>query len=116
MGISALEIAQKPLENVRHEPKITEEQATYKANNYLTKYVSVSFGAANPVLLPLERLTWQVEIYFQLPRMARFSLAFLDVDAETGEVVPFTDEQIDNYLYRANAYAKRHASSSARPS
>ncbi|MEM7133948.1 MAG: hypothetical protein AAF702_47070 [Chloroflexota bacterium] len=115
MAVSTLEATLVLPEKTLPETKISGERATYKANNYLTKYVSVSFGTEDPVFLPLERPTWQVQVYFKLPRMEPLPLAFLDVDAETGEVTPFTDEQIDTYLYRANAYAQLHASSSTRP-
>lgn len=97
------------------ETTITGERAIYKANNYLTKRVSISFAASDPILLPLNKLVWQVLVYFKLPYMERLPVAFLDVDAETGEVYPFSDEQIELYLDRADAYAKFHTLSTTEP-
>ena len=114
MAVSASGVAADIPKETLPETKISGERATYRANNYLTKHVSVSFGASDPVLLPLDRLTWQLQIYFKVPHMVPLPLAFMDVDAETGEVCPFSSEQIENYLNRADAYAKLHASSPTR--
>ncbi|MEZ4706895.1 MAG: hypothetical protein R3A44_06815 [Caldilineaceae bacterium] len=92
---------------------ITGDQAIYAANGYLAEYVSTCFGAAEPILLSLEQLTWQVLVYFKQPFMKPFNLAFLDVDAETGKVHPFTKHQIATLLTRADAFAKLNPPSAA---
>ena len=115
MAIQTVETKENVHQKNPSETKITGERAIYKANNYLTKRVSISFAASDPVLLPLNKLVWQVLVYFKLPYMEQLPVAFLDVDAETGEVYPFSDEQIELYLNRADAYAKLHAPSATEP-
>lgn len=51
-------------------------------------------------------------VYFKLPYLERLPVAFLDVDVETGEVDRFSNEQIELYLDRADAYAKLQTPSS----
>lgn len=117
MGIQVLEATQEPALSkngkVTPNPEIAGEKAVAKASNYLVKYLSISFGAEEPQLLQLERLTWQVTVYFNLPYMQPFPVAFLDVDATTGEVSKFSNEEVERYLNRASAYAKLHAPSTA---
>ena len=95
------------------QPKVSGERATYKANNYLSRYVSTCFGATEPVLLPLNRLVWQVLVYFKIPYQPSFKVGFLDVDAETGDVIPLSDEHIESLLDRADAFVELHAPSAA---
>lgn len=111
MGVQVLEATPNVNGKVDPEPQISGEKAAAKASNYLCKHVSISFGAEEPKLLQLEQLTWQVTVYFKLPYVAAFPVAFLDVDATTGEVSKFSDDQVDTYLKRASAYAKIHAPS-----
>ncbi|MCB9149470.1 MAG: hypothetical protein H6645_00325 [Caldilineaceae bacterium] len=106
MGVELLENTAITDYAAMNSPAITNEQAVYVANGYLAEHVSTCFGAAEPVLLFLERLTWQVLVYFKQPFMKPFNLAFLDVDAETGKVYPFTEYQIETLLTRADAFAK----------
>jgi len=111
MAVQTLEPPKYVRQKSASKTKITCERAISKANNYLTKRVSISFCASDPVLLPLERPVWQVMVYFKLPYLERLPVAFLDVDVETGEVDPFSNEQIELYLDRADAYAKLHSPS-----
>ena len=111
INISEQEIAVLP--EIAVAPSISADQAIAKASRYLAMYVSTLFGATDAVLLPLDRLTWQVLVYFKQPYMAPFKTAFLDIDAETGEVVtPYTEDEIETLLDRADAYAKLNPSPS----
>lgn len=85
---------------------ITGEEARLKANGYLTKHVGMFFGATSPLFLPLDKPVWQLTIFFQRYGIGPVQLAFLDVDAETGQVIPLTDAQIQRTQGRARAFAK----------
>ena len=97
------------------QPSLTGEQATYKVNGYLTKYVGMYFRAVEPVFLPLERPVWQVLVHFQMYDVGPFPIVFLDVDALTGDVLPLTDDQIDTILDRADALVSAHTPTTAPP-
>lgn len=113
MGVQVLDTTLQSGEEVIPKPEITGERAAAKARNYLCKYVGISFGAEEPKLLQLDRLIWQVTVFFKLPYMQPYPVAFLDVDAITGDVNQFSDEEIEIYLSRARAYAKVNPSSAA---
>lgn len=116
MSVQVLDTTLQSREKVIPTPEITGERAAAKARNYLCKYVGISFGAGDPKLLQLDRLTWQVTVYFKLPYMQPYPVAFLDIDATTGDIIQFSDEEIEIHLSRARAYAKVNPSSTARRS
>lgn len=91
-----------------NQPAITGDRARRKANGYLGMHISMFFGADDPVFFPLERPVWQVSVYFLRYEIGPVKLAFLDVDALSGEVIPFTDSQIQEIRQRANAFVKCH--------
>ncbi len=98
------------------QPTITGERATYKANGYLTMHVGMFFGAEEPNLLALpDRLVWQVLVTFLMYDVGPFPVGFLDVDANTGQVVPFTETQIEMILNRTDAFVKLNPSSTTFP-
>lgn len=88
---------------------ITEDQARRRANGYLTKAVSMYFGAVDPLFLPLESPVWQISIIFLRNQLGPVHLGFLDVDAQTGQVVPLSDQQIHQLRQRAHAYVTSHS-------
>lgn len=92
--------------------RISGERATYRANNYLARYVSTCYGATAPELLLLDREIWQVLVYFKTPNIGPLRVGFLNVDAKTGQVIPFTDEEIKTIRDQASAFVKHHTSSS----
>lgn len=112
MSVQILEAPPNPAQAALLQPKISGERAMYKANNYLARHVSTCFGATEPVFLPLERLVWQVMVYFKTPNLGPLYLGFLDIDAETGEVTPFIEQEIIAMRSRASAFVKSYASSS----
>ena len=113
MTTGILEAPARPQKSQLVTPALTGEQATRKANGYLTMYVGMFFGATDPVLLPLTRPIWQVLVYFQMYDIGPFNVGFLDVDAMTGVVSPIADEQIETILDRADAFVKGHPSTTA---
>lgn len=89
-------------------PTLTGDQARRKANGYLTKHVSMYFGAENPIFLPLARPVWQLSIIFLRDQIGPVQLAFVDVDALSGEVLPLTADQIQELRSRAHAFVTCH--------
>ena len=92
------------------------EYARHKANRYLAQYVNMYLGAEKPVFLPLLRPVWQVEVYFKMDDFGPFAVEFLDVDARTGEVIPYTQQQIQEIYERTDAFVKSSALSSTHTS
>lgn len=89
-------------------PTLTGDQARRKANGYLTKHASMYFGAVNPIFLPLARPVWQLSVIFLRDQIGPVQLAFLDIDALSGEVIPFTADQIQELRSRAHAFVTCH--------
>lgn len=94
-------------------PAISAERAVAKANGYLSKYVSVLFGAETPVFLQMARPVWQVSVTFKINDIGPFTAGLLDVDATTGEILPLPAKQIRLIQERTDAYLKNHALSPA---
>jgi hypothetical protein len=82
------------------------EYARRKANGYLVQSVNMYLGAEEPIFLPLARPVWQVEVYFKMDDLGPFAVEFLDVDARTGEVIPYTEQQIQQIYERTDAFVK----------
>jgi hypothetical protein len=80
------------------------EYARRKANGYLSMDISLFCSASDGVFIPLVPPVWQFAIRFGLPRFGELGiLGTLDVDAQTGEPVPLTSEQIEHMRARADA-------------
>ena len=81
----------------------------------MTEFVSTGYRAKDPDLIMLDTPVWQVMVYYKVPTLTPVRVGFLDVDAITGEVVPFTDEQIETIRDRASAFVEFNTSSTAVP-
>ena len=80
------------------------EYARRKANGYLSMEVSLFCYATDGVLIPLVRPLWQFAIRFGLPRLGELGLlGMLDLDAQTGDPLPLSTEQIERMRVRADA-------------
>ena len=78
------------------------------ANGYLGSEVAMSILAHNPRLVVGERVTWRFDADLNLPGFGQMAtLGSVDVDAETGIVIPLSSAQIEELLNRANALASR---------
>ncbi len=86
---------------------ISAARAVARANGYLSKYVGVLFGAADPLFFPLTHPIWQVSITFKMNEIGPFIVWLLDVDAVTGEVLPLSEQQIQLIQERTDAYLTR---------
>lgn len=96
------------------ETKISSERATYRAKNYLARHVGMYYRAVEPVLLSLDnKLVCQVNVSFKMYDIGPFIVRLLDVDAETGDVSPYTNQEIETLRGRASAFVKLHTPSAA---
>ena len=82
--------------------------ARRRANAYLGNTVAMSVLAHNPRLVVGDRVVWRLDADLSLPDWGQIAtLGIIDVDADTGDVLPFTPEQIRDLLLRADALASR---------
>jgi hypothetical protein len=80
------------------------EYARRQADSYLGTEVSLFYSATEGTFVPLARPLWQFLIRVRLPRLGTLGLlGTLDVDAQTGEVIPLTNKQIKRIRERADA-------------
>jgi hypothetical protein len=80
------------------------EYARRQADSYLGAEVSLFYSATNGVFVPLACPIWQFAIQVRLPRLGVLGImGTLDVDAQTGEVIPLTHKQIKRVRERADA-------------
>ncbi|MFN8494436.1 MAG: hypothetical protein U0350_42945 [Caldilineaceae bacterium] len=80
------------------------EYARRQANHYLSTYVGLQAIATSALFVPLERPVWQFLIEVHLPTRGAIGVfGLLDVDARSGEVIPLSDEQIQQIWSRGNA-------------
>ena len=91
---------------------IPADDARRKANSYLARYVSTGYSAIDPELLILDTPVWQVLVQYKTPNLGPIRMGLLDVDAITGEIVPFTTDQIAAIRNRASAFVRLNTSPS----
>jgi hypothetical protein len=90
------------------------EYARRSASSYLGDHLGMYFGAVNPLFVPGEPPYWQVTIEFKLYSTGPFTLAVMDVDAKTGDVVPLTPQQLEQIQERTLAIIRHQASATTR--
>lgn len=84
--------------------------AKRRAGSYLARYVTMMTLAGTPTLVLGQRPVWRCLIYFNyLPIGEVGTLGTIEVDAQTGEAIPLTPEQITAMQERANVIATRLA-------
>jgi hypothetical protein len=80
------------------------EYARRRANGYLSREVSLFYSATDGIFVPLTQPIWQFSIEVRLPRLGVLGImGAIDVDAQTGEVIPLTTKQIKRIRERADA-------------
>jgi hypothetical protein len=80
------------------------EYARRQADRYLGMQVSLFYSATDEVFIPLARPLWQFSVQVRLPGLGVIgSMGAIDVDAQTGEVIPLTQPQIKRIRERADA-------------
>ena len=91
---------------------VSSESAKRRANGYLTCEVGLPFRPGEPTLLQGERPCWRMPIYLHLHGYEKVAMpAFIEVDAMTRAVIPFTTVQITALQDHAHELATSFISS-----
>lgn len=70
--------------------------ARIKATVWISDRVDLKVGASGGVFVPLPQPRWRFAIDFHLVDLHLDHLGVLDVDAQTGQVIPLTEEQLQH--------------------
>jgi hypothetical protein len=90
------------------------EYARRQADSYLGMQVSLFYSATDGVFVPLARPLWQFSIQVRLPRLGVLGImGAIDVDAQSGEVMPLTHKQIKRIRERADAIVEFRSQTAA---
>lgn len=92
---------------------ILAEYARRQAERYLNEHVAMFFNAADPVFVLGKSALWQTTIVFKMYDIGPFALAFLDINAKTGDVFPLTQEQILKIKERTHAIVEFYTQETA---
>ncbi len=85
--------------------------ATRRANVYLAMNVTMMTMPGKPTLVLSKQPVWRFAVHFNYPRLGEIgTLGKIEVDAQTGQVIPLTEEQISKMQERANIIATRLSS------
>jgi hypothetical protein len=83
-------------------------RAQMNANGYLADHVSLSARADRPVFVADDRPVWRATVFLRLRGHGRVcDLGVIDMDAQTGEVVPLSQKQLQAMRKRARDAAER---------
>jgi hypothetical protein len=90
--------------------------AQRRANGYLTNYVSLFAKADRPVWVAGDRPVWRATVFLRLRGQGRVcDLGIIDVDAQTGEVMSLSNQQLQAMRKRAHDAATHPALAAATP-
>lgn len=86
---------------------ISADDARRKVNGFLLNNVSyLIVGEKHPELVIGERVVWRVGVNHSLPGFGEIGrIGIIDVDVETGAIVPVTAQYIDEMIHRAKTLA-----------
>jgi hypothetical protein len=91
---------------IRCEIHCSPELARRRANGFLTGHITIMALAGEPMLILGEPPVWQVPITLRLPGLRQPSIiGMLQVDTDTGEVIPLTSEEVKQLQELAHALA-----------
>ncbi len=102
--------------NIRFAQKvaISSDIARRKANGFLAGYVTMMVSGGQPTLILAKNPLWRVPAVLSLPNMGEVStLGAVDIDAQTGKIIPPSSEQINRMQELAHAIVAHFASSTA---
>jgi hypothetical protein len=90
--------------------------AQMRANGYLTNYVSLFAKADRPVWVEGERPRWRATVFLHLRGQGRVcDLGAIEVDAQTGDVIPLPNQQLQAMRKRAQDAARGATPATAAP-
>ena len=85
---------------------VSPEQARRRANGFLSHNVALFAEAGIPVLMLGARPIWRMNIHLVLRSKGNVGrIGVLDVDAVTGEIIPLSDQQIQEMQDHARTIA-----------
>jgi hypothetical protein len=85
--------------------------AQRKANGYLAQYVTMMVMAGTPTLFLGQQPVWRVPAILSLPGLGEVStIGTVDIDAETGEIIPLPNSQLSRMQEIAHALAAHFSS------
>ena len=75
--------------------RISADLARRRVNGYLTQEVAMFVVAGEPILALSDRPYWRVPAILRLRGFGKLAeVGFLDVDAQTGQVKPLSEDEI----------------------
>lgn len=90
------------------EIKISPTVARRKANGYLAGHITMMVSAGQPTLILETSPLWRVPATLRLPGLGEVSsLGTIDIDAQSGKVIPLPPDQIQRMQELAHAIAIR---------
>lgn len=89
---------------------VLSEYARRQANGYLGDTIGMFFNAVNPVFIASDPPLWQVTIVFKRYELGPIPLGVMNVDAQTGEPIPLTNEQIKRMRDHVHAFVRNSTS------
>jgi len=90
------------------EINVAPDVARRRANGYFTRNVAMFITPGEPVLILGERPVWRMPAILRLRQVGEVAvIGSIDVDAKTGRVIPFSEDQITCIQARANDIATR---------
>jgi hypothetical protein len=109
LTVEQIEDMRDRLKEHRGEAKgIVRPRAQMNANGYLADHIALSVKADRPVFVAGDRPVWRATAFLRLCGHGRVcDLGVIDVDAQTGEVVPLPETQLQAMRKRAHDAAKR---------
>ncbi len=89
---------------------ISPDIARRKANGFLAGYVTMMASGGQPTLILAKEPFWRVPAVLTLPNLGEIgALGAVDVDAQSGQVMPPSAEQINRMQELAHAIAAHFA-------
>ncbi len=86
--------------------------ARRRANGFLAGHVMLMVSGGEPTLILSEHPVWRVPAVLNVPKLGEVNtLGSVDIDAQTGEVIPLSSEQINRMQELAHAIAAYFTSS-----
>ena len=92
------------------EIRVPPDLARHRANGYLAREVALFVIASEPVLILRDHPCWRLPVVLRLRGLGNVAeVGDIDVDAQTGEVQPLSEEEIQSLRKRAHDLAARLA-------
>jgi hypothetical protein len=88
---------------------VSRHQARRLARRWLDQHLAMKYGASGGIFIPLAAPVWQFSIYFNLQDLHLEPLGVIDVDAQTGDVKPLNNDQLENLRERVRVIIQHRA-------